>query len=379
MEHGMTQLPQDISASLDDLMEVVSRTAPQTDASGSFPVDAVKAFLASGLGGLTSTTEVGGKGSALREASAVVARIGQECGSTAMIVAMHYSAVAVIETFGSEDARRRIAGGQALSTLAFSEYGSRSHFWAPLSAAQRDGDMVVLDARKSWVTSANHASLFVWSSQASAGAGNSIWLVERERAGIASAAPFDGMGLRGNDSAPVTAEGTRIPAGNLLGEEGKGGDIMLGTVLPVFTVLNASAALGLMKGAVRRTIAHVTSTGFDHLGQQLSGFPTIRAYLARMQIKTDMVGALIADTVAALESPGDTTMLRVLEVKAAAGEMATEVTDLAMRVCGGQAFRKEVGVERFFRDARASTVMAPTTDQLYDFIGRALCGLDLFA
>lgn len=71
-------------------------------------------------------------------------------------------------------------------------------------------------------------------------------------------------------------------------------------------------------------------------------------------------------------------MLRVLEVKAAAGEASTEVTDLAMRVCGGAAFRKEVGIERHFRDARAATVMAPTTDVLYDFIGKAVCGLPLF-
>lgn len=71
-------------------------------------------------------------------------------------------------------------------------------------------------------------------------------------------------------------------------------------------------------------------------------------------------------------------MLRVLEVKAATSEAATEVTDLAMRVCGGAAFRKEVGVERNFRDARASTVMAPTTDTLYDFVGKAVCGLPLF-
>ena len=71
-------------------------------------------------------------------------------------------------------------------------------------------------------------------------------------------------------------------------------------------------------------------------------------------------------------------MLRVLQVKAAAGEASTEVTDLAMRVCGGAAFRKEVGVERHFRDARASLVMAPTADALYDFIGKALCGLPLF-
>ena len=70
--------------------------------------------------------------------------------------------------------------------------------------------------------------------------------------------------------------------------------------------------------------------------------------------------------------------MKRLEVKAGAGDAALEVTDLAMRVCGGSAFRKEVGVERHFRDARAATVMAPTTDALYDFIGRAVCGLPVF-
>jgi len=87
---------------------------------------------------------------------------------------------------------------------------------------------------------------------------------------------------------------------------------------------------------------------------------------------------LLLDALDALESGRDDTLLRVLEVKAAAGEAATQVTDLGMRVCGGAAFRKEVGVERFFRDARAATVMAPTTDVLYDFIGKAACGMPLF-
>jgi len=70
-------------------------------------------------------------------------------------------------------------------------------------------------------------------------------------------------------------------------------------------------------------------------------------------------------------------MLRVLEVKAAAGEAALAVTDTAMRMCGGAAFRKEVGIERLFRDARAASIMGPTSDVLYDFIGRVLCGLPL--
>ena len=103
-----------------------------------------------------------------------------------------------------------------------------------------------------------------------------------------------------------------------------------------------------------------------------------RADLARMRIETDRARALLADTLIALETGRADAMLRVLEIKAAAAEAAIAVTDLAMKVCGGAAFRKELGVERRFRDARAARVMAPTTDALLDFIGRAICGLPLF-
>jgi alkylation response protein AidB-like acyl-CoA dehydrogenase len=375
----MDRLPQAAAAALEDLADLAAAHADETDKEGRFPEAVIAHFRGSELAGLTSSTHVGGMGAGLRQASAVVERLGQACGSTAMIVCMHYSAVAVIEALASPDIRCQVAAGKALATLAFSEAGSRSHFWAPLSTARAAGDQVVLDARKSWVTSAEYADLYVWSSQATTGEGATIWLAPRQTAGIDPAGSFDGMGLRGNDSEPVFAIEARIPAANLLGEDGKGGDVMLGVVLPVFTVLNASASLGLMSGAVGRTIAHASGTSFAHLGQTLSALPTIRAYIARMQIKTDMVRGLIGDTLTALETGAATANLRVLEVKAAAGETATEVTDLAMRVCGGAAFRREVGVERYFRDTRAATVMAPTTDQLYDFIGRALCGIDLFA
>jgi alkylation response protein AidB-like acyl-CoA dehydrogenase len=375
----VSQLLENLSDVVAAVVAEVANAAEETDRQGRFPSSLAKAFLNSGLGGLISAPEVGGAGGGVRQAATVVEQLGRVCGSTAMIVTMHYCAAAVIEAYGARAAREQIARGEALSTLAFSEAGSRSHFWAPLSTARRDGDQVVLDARKSFVTSASHADLYVWSSQATQGDGASLWLVPRGAAGLAYAEPFNGLGLRGNDSAPLTAQAVTVPAASLLGADGQGADIMLATVLPIFSVLNAAAAVGLMAAAVERTIEHVGGARLEHLDQALSRLPTIRAYIARMQVKTDMVRALLGDTIDALEAPGDTAMLRVLEVKAAAGETATEVTDLAMRVCGGAAFRKEVGVERCFRDARASTVMAPTTDQLYDFIGRALCGLDLFA
>jgi len=164
----------------------------------------------------------------------------------------------------------------------------------------------------------------------------------------------------------------------MLGPDGGGFDIMMGIVLPYFQLMNAAGSLGIMEVATTSAAAHVGGTKLEHLSNSLADLPTIRAYVARMRIKTDMVRALLMDTLDALESGRADTMLRVLEIKAASGEAATEVTDLAMRVCGGAAFRKEVGVERHFRDARAATVMAPTTDMLYDFIGKAVCGLPLF-
>ena len=164
----------------------------------------------------------------------------------------------------------------------------------------------------------------------------------------------------------------------MLGEDGGGFNIMMSIVLPYFQLMTAGISVGIMEAATTKAAAHVSGTQLEHLNQALQDLPTIRAYIARMRIKTDMVHALLMDTLDALEQNQSYAMLRVLEIKAAAGETATEVTDLAMRVCGGAAFRKEVGVERHFRDARAATVMAPTTDALYDFIGKAVCGMPLF-
>jgi alkylation response protein AidB-like acyl-CoA dehydrogenase len=361
------------------IADVVAPAAAEIDQTGAFPRAALDALGAAGLLGLISAIEVGGAGQTHWAATLVVERLARECASTAMVVCMHYAGAAVIEAHGPRDVREAIAAGRHLTTLAFSEAGSRSHFWAPVSTAVASNGHVQLDAQKSWATAAGQADSYVWSSRPLAAEGPStIWLVPGDAAGLRIPAPFNGMGLRGNYSSPVTATDVSIPRAAMLGPDGGGFDVMMGIVLPYFQLMNAGFSIGTMEAATTKAAAHVGGTQLQHIGQSLADLPTVRAYIARMRIKTDMARALLLDTIAALESGRADTMLRVLEVKAAAGEAATEVTDLAMRVCGGAAFRKEVGVERHFRDARAATVMAPTTDVLYDFIGKAVCGLPLF-
>src|SRR5947207_3016095 len=119
---------------LEELIDaVIEPAAADVDASGTFPRAAMTDLGKKGLLGLTSATDVGGMGLGLADAALVVRRIAASCGSTAMVLCMHYCATAAIEAHGPEDTRRAIAAGTHLSTLAFSEAGSRSHFWAPLS------------------------------------------------------------------------------------------------------------------------------------------------------------------------------------------------------------------------------------------------------
>jgi alkylation response protein AidB-like acyl-CoA dehydrogenase len=284
----------------------------------------------------------------------------------------------VVDKYGSEAVRREIAGGKHLSTLAFSEVGSRSHFWVSLGSAEKNGSGIKLNGQKSFSTSASRATAYVWSSKPIAAEGlSTLWLVPRNSAGITVKGAFDGLGLRGNDSAPIEAVNVSVPASSMLGTDGGGFDIMLNSVLPFFNIMAAACAVGFMDAGTNATAKHAADTRFAHAGA-LCELPTIRNYIARMRCKTDATRALLYDTVAAMETSRADAVLRVLQSKAAAGEAATEVLDLAMRVCGGAAYRGDVGVERLFRDSRAGTVMAPTTDQLYDFIGKAVCGMDVF-
>src|SRR5438105_5140037 len=139
------------------IREVIAPSAVEIDRAAAFPRAALDALGKVGLLGLVSAKEVGGFGEGMRAATLVVEQIAKHCASTAMVVCMHYAGAAVIEAHGPREVREALASGNSITTLAFSEAGSRSHFWAPVSTATQSDGSVRLDARKSWVTSAGQA------------------------------------------------------------------------------------------------------------------------------------------------------------------------------------------------------------------------------
>jgi alkylation response protein AidB-like acyl-CoA dehydrogenase len=367
---------------------VLAPAAGQNDAAGQFSDEAVRSLGEAGLLGLLLPADVGGAGCGPSTLAAVIEIIAEADASVAMVYLMHVLGAACIASARPDAAGpmkpilQDIAAGRHLSTLAFSEAGSRSHFWAPISRAQRNGNGVTISAQKSWVTSAGHAQSYIVSALAPEGAGptdSTLYLVPAETRGLTVSGPWDGLGLRANASAPIALDQCPVPTDFQLTDDGAGFPAMLNVVLPLFNLGSAAVALGLCRAAVAATTTHLKTAKFEHLGQSLGeSLPTLRAQLANMQIETDGLAARIDDTIDHLETPGELTMLRVLEVKAAGGEAAISVTSTAMRVCGGAAFSKHLNIERLFRDAHAGAVMAPTADVLREFIGKALLGIPLF-
>lgn len=369
---------------LEPVLAAAAAHADDVDAEGRFPTEAVAALAESGLMGLTLPTHVGGLGASPEEFSEVLQDVAAACGSTAMVYLMHIAAAMPIAAAGGstfDDLLKQMASGDVLGTLAFSEKGSRSHFWAPVSREQQVGGQIRIQADKSWVTSAQHAGVYVVSTLAHDAAGptdSNLYAVRAGTPGLEVAGPWRGLGLRGNESSPMRLD-VRVDAADRLGENGSGFGTMMQVVLPWFNLGNASVTLGLARAALDAAVGHVSGARFEHLDSRLADLPTIRSRIGRAGTKLAAQREYLRGTARSMASPDDSTLMYVLGSRASANDAALEVTDEAMRVCGGAAFSRHLPIERAFRDARAGHVMAPTSDVLYDFYAKAMCGMDLFS
>jgi alkylation response protein AidB-like acyl-CoA dehydrogenase len=368
-------------------VEAIRAGAAEVDRDARFPHESLDALRDAGLLGLGLPERLGGPGGGATEIARAVSDVAAACGSTAMVYTMHLVAAQTLVATTSEDvgpkaeALRAVAAGEHLTTIAFSERGSRSHFWAQVSRAVPDGDGVAIDADKSWVTAASEADSYV----AAVGAPGSddplateLYLLDSRSPGIEVEGPFDGLGMRGNGSSPVRLRGVRVSADRRLGEAGGGFTVMLEATLPWFVLGCGACCVGLAGAALEVAAGHAASARLEHEDQALADLPTIRARLGQAKVRHEQARAYLEETARRLDEPDPAVQLSVLGLKAACAEMAIEVTDAAMRACGGAAYSRHLPLERIFRDARAAAVMAPTSDILVDLLGRTLTGRPLF-
>ncbi len=366
--------------------EVFAPGADEIDRGRRFPRENIRALGQSGLLGLLVPAEYGGAGGGIPEMAQVLEQMARGCPSTAMIALMHYCGTAVVAAKGSAKVKRGllpvVARGEHLTTLAFSEAGSGAHFYAPVSQVSRNGQWPTLSARKSFVTSAGEAESYVVSARKVNATGPldiDLYLVPKGTKGFEVERQFEGLGLAGNASAPMKLEQVPLDPEKRLGDEGSGFQTLMEVVLPHFQIGSASVSLGVAAAAYQAAVTHVSNRKYEHTGgTALAAIPRVQFLAAEMALELRSARGYLNETIRRLVARDPEAMLDVLGIKARAAEASLAVASRAMTLGGGAAFGRRGGLERIFRDAQACSVMAPTTDVLKDFLGKACLGLPLF-
>lgn len=367
---------------------VVRADAERVDREGVWPEAGLRALQAEGLGGLVVPRASGGSGLGLLAVARVCEELGRHCASTAICFGMHHVASAVIAAKASRHHRTRylepIAAGVHLTTLSLSEPGTGSHFYIPeCRASEGPGGSLVLRGTKSFVTNGGHADSYVVSVagvEADALPGQfSCVVVSADAAGLRWGPRWVGLGMRGNSSRTLELEGVKVPRPDLLGEAGDQIWYVFQVVAPFFLVAMAGTYLGIAASALDEARAHLVARAHAHTGTRLAEQPIVQHRLGALWAQVARTRALVHHAAALGEAGHEDALPALCSAKAEVAECVVDVVNDVMSLLGGRGYAEYSRIERLMRDARASHVMAPTTDLLRMWTGRALLDVPILA
>lgn len=365
---------------------VLAPAAEQVDRDARWPDGGIRALLAAGLGGLAVPREAGGLGGGLLGLARACEVLAQRCPSTAICFGMHGVGSAVLAAKATDDQRARylepICAGAHLTTLALSEPGTGSQFYIPQARLTPGDGGYRLDGTKAFVTNGGHADSYVMSAATPGGApvGEfSLVVVRGDAAGLDWREPWRGFGMRGNDARTVELRDVGIPRADLLGVEGDELWYVFNVVAPYFLTAMAGVYLGICQAALDEARTHLTTRRHGHSGAALAEQPVLQHRLGTLWGVVERTRRLVYHAAEAGDAGAEDALPALLSAKAEVGDAVVEVTNEAMSLCGGIAYRENARLAQLLRDARAAPVMAPTTDMLRTWLGRALLGLPVLA
>lgn len=362
---------------------VAAPRAAEGDEKALWPADTFRALADAKLLGLHVPEELGGHGQGLMALASMTEILAQACSSSAICYGMHCVGTAVIAAKPTAHHRERylapIAAGNHITTLSLSEPGSGVHFFLPSTALVEDGDHYLLQGLKHFVTNGGHADSYVVSTLASdASHGEfSCILVDQDTPGVRWSGDWNGFGMRGNSSITMNLENARVPRRNLLGEEGDQIWFVFEVIAPYFLTAMAGTYLGIAQAALNYALDHLRSRVYTTGGEPLANAEILQHRVGQLWSRLEAARQLTYAAAYAGDSGDPGAMPAILSSKAEVSDVAVDVVNEVMTLCGGVAYRENSVLTRLLRDVRASHVMAPPTDLLRLWTGRALLGQPL--
>jgi len=358
--------------------EEILPTASEGDRTCRFPAEHLKKMGELGLLGMNVPPEYNGAGVDTVSYSVALQEIAYACPSTAVVMSVHNSvACGPVYLFGSEYLKetylKPLAAGKKLGSFAVTEASAGSDPASQKTKAVRDGDSYVISGTKMFITTGKNSDITVvtaYTDRDQKHRGISAFVVEHGTPGFYVGKEEEKMGLRASDTVELIFEDCRVPAVNLLGQEGDGFVIAMAS-LDGGRIGIASQSVGLAQACLDAAVGYAKER--VQFNKPIAQFQGIRWMLADMATQLE-AARLLTFNAAAMRDRGENFSAAASMAKVFASEMANKIAYQALQIHGGYGYIKEFSVERYYRDARVLTIYEGTSEIQREVISRYVIG-----
>jgi isovaleryl-CoA dehydrogenase len=357
--------------------EIAPRAA-QIDRDNQFPRDLWPKMGALGLHGITAPEEYGGLGLGYLEHCVAIEEVSRASASVGLSYGAHSNlCINQITRNGNEAQKARylpkLISGEHVGALAMSEPNAGSDVVSMTTRAEKRGDRFVINGAKMWITNGPVADTLVVYAKTDPAAGPrgiSAFLVERGMKGFSSGTKLDKIGMRGSDTSELIFQDCEVPEENLLGEVGRGVNVLM-SGLDYERVVLAAGPLGIMQAAMDVVLPYIHER--KQFGQPIGTFQLVQGKIADMYVTMNAARAYVYAVAKACDRK-ETTREDSAGAILYAAERATQVALDAMQLLGGNGYVNDYPTGRLLRDAKLYEIGAGTSE-----IRRMLIGRELFA
>ena len=342
-----------------------------------FPVETLRAAAALGFGGIYVKEDVGGSALTRLDAALIFEELAQGCTSTAAYISIHNMAAWMIDTYGSEVARRkflpRLTTMEHFASYCLTEPGSGSDAASLTTKARRDGDSYVLDGTKAFISGGGVSDIYVVMARTGEGGprGISCIVVEKGTPGLSYGAQEKKLGWKSQPTSMVMFENCRVPVDNLIGKEGEGFRIAMAG-LDGGRLNIGACSLGGAQFCLDRTVDYMKER--KQFGSRLADFQALQFRVADYATDIDAARLLLHRAAVAVgeKEPAATTL--AAKAKRLATDTGFEVVNGCLQLHGGYGYLNDHPIERVLRDVRVHQILEGTNEIMRMIVGRSMLG-----